>query len=123
MEFEYKPVPMFDASVDIENIAQCALEVLDNQGQYYYLVIRTIMGVTTVFQQGPVHPDVIMVLQYVNSSITRFEYDANKIKKIIKLFIADRLKGANKTEVVRELPITEALSNCFSLVAFMQDLE
>ena len=49
MEFEYKPVAQFSATVDIEDIGQCALEAMSDANTFYYLIIRTVMGETTVF--------------------------------------------------------------------------
>lgn len=118
MEFEYKPVKMFDATIDIENIAQCALELTDSLSFNYYLIITTILGESIVFEYGPIVPDIKMLPKSVVCSITKVNYDLYRLKKIISTFIADRKNS--KTQLVRELPMREALDLCLNPLEYME---
>lgn len=123
MEFEYRPVKAFDATIDIEDIGQCCLELMDTLGQSYYLIVRTLMGISTVFEYGPILVGETVLPKFVVCKISKVEFSIPKIKKIISLFILDNEKGQKKTEFVRELSIDEALSNCIDIIDYMRQHE
>lgn len=119
MKFDYKQIRKFESTIDIDNISQCALEVTDDNEMCHYLVIKTIMGETVVFEQGPVLLDLKFVGNNISCTISRFEYSEMKIKKIIKTFISDKPKV--KVEDVRQLTMSEALDLCVDLIECMRE--
>lgn len=125
MKFEYRPVKVFDADIEIEDIGQCCLEVTDSFNQLYYLIIRTTMGSSEIFEYGPIFSlecDEILTNNIV-CKISKIEFSPAKVKKIISLFLMDRAKGQCKTELVRTLSVKEALSNCVDLINYMRKYE
>lgn len=118
MEFEYKPVAQFSATVDIEDIGQCALEAMSDANTFYYLIIRTVMGETTVFEYGPIVPDIKRLPNEVISKKITMEYNDTKINGMINKFIADR-RGVI-IEAVRVVTFEEALSSIKDLVVYMR---
>lgn len=118
MEFKYKPIKEFEDSIDIADIGQCSLEAVNSLGMCSYLIIRTLLGESTIFEYGPIVPDVERLPNEVTCKITKIDFDENKLKKIIQMFIADR--GKIKIEQVSELSMEEALNQCRDLIQHMR---
>jgi hypothetical protein len=121
MEFKYKQVKQFEALIDIDDIGQCSLEITDSEGMCHYLIIRTLLGETTVFEYGPIVSDVQTLPDYVSCRISKSSYDIIKIKKTITTFISDR--GRIKVENVRQLVMSEALNLCKDLITYMRQFD
>lgn len=117
MEFEYRPVQAFSALIDIENIGQCALEAFDCTQQCYYLIIRTILGESIIFEYGPIVPDINILPKSFSCSISRIEYNEGRLKKIISTFLMDN--KSRSIDSVRELSMKKALDLCINPVEYM----
>lgn len=121
MKFEYKKIEMFDDFIDIPNIAQCALELITEHALNYYLIIRTVLGTSIIFEYGPIVPDISVLPKSFSCKITTVEYSENKLKTAVSKFIADRKLDA--TEFVRVLPIKEVLDICINPVEYMRQYD
>lgn len=121
MEFQYNPVKAFAGSIEIEDLGQCTLECIDNKGFHYYLIIRTLLGESTIFEYGPIVPDFSTLPKLVTCKITTIEYDENKISRAIQIFLSN--KGKNSVEIVNELSTKDALDSCVSLIDYMRQFE
>ena len=116
MEFEYKATATFERSIDIENIAQCALELVDMKGSLCYLIVTTSLGVTRVLEHGPIVEYTDDISEKAVTKVSKFDYSSEKIQKLISIFInANKLATAG-TEFVIEIPIEKALKSCVNLI-------
>ena len=97
-EFNMQPCPM--SILDIENIFQCAVEATNAEGEYYYLVALTSLGVTSIFTCGPVVPDVFFLPNGYSTNLTRHECDDKKVSKFINSWLNDRYKKLQEAKII-----------------------
>lgn len=69
----------------IDDIGNFVLEGFDDDANKYYLVIRTILGVSRILQIGPIQSG---VPTYCSCSFRQMDYDDNKVDKIIEKFLS-----------------------------------
>ena len=56
VQFNNQYVPQ--NTLEIESVGNVCIEGIDmDDGLYYYLLIKTLMGTSSIFQYGPVVPD------------------------------------------------------------------
>ena len=120
MEFEYFYVTTVGASVNIDNIGNFALEANDDMGQSYYLVIRTTLGSSRIFQYGPIVTDISLLPKTCSCTFKRIEYSDSKIKKIIDNFLNNPYA---KITQAKEIDIVDALDKCVSIIDEMKKEE
>lgn len=107
MRFEYLFSRTALEDIEIEAIGNCALECFTDKGEVYYLIVKTDLGITQFYTQGPTIPDIDMLPSKVNVSYSRFGYSESKIIKAIEKFLAN----PDITQVM-EIDIDEALTKC-----------
>ena len=83
MEFEYDHMQVARSVLEVENIGQCALRATNSLGEDYYLVIRTSLGKSYVFNYGPIIPDLEILPNRVFCSLERLDYNEAKLCKYI----------------------------------------
>lgn len=107
MIFEYNNQLLPQNSIDINDIGQCCLECVNEEGMFYYLIIKTTMGITTIATCGPVVPDVNRLPSGFTTTLKRIDYKEDKIAKELKYFLNDK-KNIIEANV---LSFDEAISN------------
>ncbi len=107
MRFEYLFSRTAMEDIDIEAIGNCALECFTDNGAVYYLIVKTDLGMTQLYTQGPTVPDIDMLPKKVSVSYQRFSYSECRITKAIEKFLAN----PDITQVM-EIDIYEALDKC-----------
>ena len=90
----YRTVQYMD-SVDIDDIGNCIIKAYTDDGDEYYLFIRTVLGVSRVFQIGPLEAGAVT---HCSCFFKQLDYDDYKIDKIIDKFIDGNL-GFTQIEV------------------------
>ena len=115
-EFNLQPCPM--SILDIDNICQCAVEARNEEGEFYYLMIRTILGYSTVFKCGPVVPDVYFLPSGFETSLVRLDCDEDKLYKLIDKWLNDRFKKLTEAKVIT---FEEARSQFRDICSYMDD--
>lgn len=100
MTFEFNQQLMPQNLIDIDNIGEFALEGSNDQGVFWYLVVRTLLGVTTIAECGPVVPDVILLPTGYSSSITRMEYKEKKLNTLITKWLNDFSKKLTDAHLI-----------------------
>ena len=58
MEFEYLHQIVVGDTIDIDDIGNCAINAFNDAGEEYYLVVKTVLGWTEIFEFGPIIRDV-----------------------------------------------------------------
>lgn len=88
-------------TLEIKDIGKCAIESVNPDGFYFYLVIITVRGVAHMFTCGPLIPDLddLPPGYTVNYSTTNF--NIQKLKKTVSAWLNGRKPGKSK-------PINEA---------------
>lgn len=85
-------------SIYVEDIGNCALEAIDEDGGFYYIAIKTVEGGTDVIQFGPVIPDMELLPKAYKASFDRMSYSDTKLKNIIQKWALGG-KGINFIEI------------------------
>lgn len=102
MIFEFSVQKTFAESIDIVDIGNTALRCTNNMLDNYYIIIKTIMGKTSILKFGPICPDLEVLLNDFSVSYKKFDYKETTISKEINKFINDFKKEINKIEEITE---------------------
>ena len=83
-------------TLEIKDIGKCAIEGVNPDGFYFYLVIITVRGVAHIFTCGPLIPDLddLPPGYTVNYSTTNF--NSQKLKKTVSAWLNGRKPGKSK---------------------------
>ena len=87
MQFNYLINTTTNASLEIEDIGNSKIQAFDDIGNEYYLVIKTALGWTEIFEFGPILRDLQELPPKVGFSYQRIEYNERKIAFIINRFL------------------------------------
>lgn len=104
--FEFNNQLMPQSLVDIENIGDFAIEASNDQGEFWYLVVRTLLGTVTLASCGPLVPDVELLPSGYSCVLNRMEYKEDRLEKTINVWLNDRSKLLTQAKI---LPIEEAI--------------
>lgn len=104
--------------IDVNDIGQCCIECVNKEGSYYYIVIKTSLGTTTIVTCGPVDIDLDTLPNGYTTSLKRMDYKEDKIAKEIKFFLNDRTK---KIVEAKEVSLEEALNNFRDLATYLRE--
>lgn len=116
MNFDYLARIQRESSIDIENIGNCALDVYNDLGFEWLLIIHTKEGQTEMIEYGPLLPDLNYPPAKVNYSYERIDFAEGKIVNKITKFLNDSYRNITQAfEIEKE----EAMSKMKSLVDFI----
>lgn len=118
MTFEFNQQLMPQNLIDIENIGDFALEGINDEGNFYYLIVRTSLGITTLASCGPVVPDVNLLPSGYCTYISRMQYKEDKVAKQINIWLNDKSKALTKASLVE---IEDALDQFRDLGEYMRN--
>lgn len=118
MEFEYSFTSVATQTLDIEDIGQCAIEVVSEDDLYKILVIKTVAGVSYIFQYGPYVPDLNKPQPAMLCTLNQTAFNNVKIKKII-----DRFLNTSSTKEAHVIDIDTALNECKNLADYIRELK
>lgn len=108
MIFEYNQQLLPQNLLDIDDLGQLCLEGSNDDGMYFYLIIRTSLGSSIIATCGPVVPDIDMLPKNCCEMFKRIDYSEDKIIKEIENF----LNGKNKLTDAKIISFDEAIE-CF----------
>lgn len=100
MEFEYDHQIVAQAMVNIDDIGDFGLEAYNDEGYYYYLFVKTVLGETYIATCNSVLPDTTIISDKFSIEITHFNYNNRKISKAIYNFLNDFRKGITGVTVM-----------------------
>ena len=98
MTFEYLKVEEYKDSIDIEDIGNCTINIINDDGKEWYLSISTELGWSEIKTFGPLTVDINTLGYSFAYTYNKIEYDSKKLFKIIDKFINDDKKVI--TEVI-----------------------
>lgn len=101
IEFNNQYVPQ--NFIEIESVGNVCLEAInEDDGLYYYLLIKTSLGTTSIFEYGPVIPDIDKLFDIYNISFIRQPFNEKKLNLFLKKWLNDRNKGITAAYVIEE---------------------
>lgn len=115
-EFEYLTRVVVEDSITIEDIGYCAVEACNDLGQFWCLVIKSDLGITEIFETGPVIPDIEELPKNCNWSYKRIAYSDSQLSKIIDKFLNDSYRGITQA---REIDMEDAKKYFRNLVDYI----
>ena len=83
MEFEFNQQLMPQNILDIDEIGEFAIEASNDEGYFYYLVVKTFIGTSTFASCGPVIPDTDLLVDGFTCSLSKCPYKEDKISRAI----------------------------------------
>ena len=92
MTFEFNNQYVAQSLIDIDEIGVFAIEARNDAGEYYYMVVRTLLGTVTMATCGPVVPDVALLPTGYSTYLTRMPYKEDKISNAINKWLNDTKK-------------------------------
>lgn len=118
MEIEYLRVSQSMAMVDIPEIGDFGMEAYNDNNEYYYMFVKTILGETYIATCGPVIPDTDVISQGFETLVTHTNFNEKKLFKIVSTFLNDwkkQITGVNLMDADEVIPyfkdIREMLRN------------
>ena len=115
MQIDYFLETVVNGSLDVENVSNCAIEANDDLGNFYYLIIKTKMGVSNVLEFGPINEYDITGMAY--QKYKRAEINEKKLQKIIYDFLNNDLR---KITQAQEISFDTAYEKYPSLLEYMK---
>jgi hypothetical protein len=122
-KFGYSQETIFSKELDVDELGQVALEARDSDSMFYYLIIRTSLGQSSILEYGPIVPDVAILPDMTEIKFQRIDFNELKIKQIIKKFLMARNKGKNKIEDVIQIDVNDALSRGVNILEYMKNFD
>ena len=111
MKFEYLVKIKKESSIEIENIGNCALDVFNDLGFEWLLLIRTIDGMTQIVEFGPIVADIEYLPANVSYTYNRFEYNDSKIYKRIEKFLTDGYRNITQAFEIEQKEAKQKMKN------------
>lgn len=115
---EYDQELQFMNGIDIADIGQFALEANNEEGFFWYLVVRTSLGITSLAECGPVIPDVELLPNNFKQGLTKMPFKEDKLIKAISFFLNDKSKKIIKA---KEIEINDALNQFRDLKSYLEN--
>ena len=101
IEFDNQYVPQ--NFIEIESVGNVCIEAInESDGLYYYLLIKTSMGTTSIFEYGPVIPDIDKLFDTYIVSFNRMSYNEKKLNLFLKKWLNDKMKKITAAYVIEE---------------------
>lgn len=121
MIFEYLPEEVFTKQLDIVDIGNVSLRSLTGSAEEYYLLIKTIMGKSTIVKFGPTMPDSNLLLPFFSLSCKKVDYKESILQKEINLFIQDTKKNIIDVQEITEVEVLAALPDIVDSIQNLED--
>ena len=102
MIFEFSVQRTFTESIDVVDVGNTALRCTSKTMNTYYILLKTVLGKTSIIKFGPVCPDIDMLQNDFSVSYKKIDYKENLIFKEVDKFINDFKKEIESVEEVTE---------------------
>lgn len=102
MIFEFSVQRTFKESIDVVDMGNTALRCTSKTMNIYYIIIKTVMGKTSILKFGPVCPDLEVLQNDFFVNYKKLDYKETAIFKEIDKFINDYKKEINEVEEITE---------------------
>ncbi len=120
MKFNYFYETLVNADIEIDDIGNCAIQAYTDMGTSYILLIRSNLGLSTIFTYGPLIEGADILPKIVNCKFERISYKENKLRDVIDKFLNNPYV---KITSAIELDYNEALNKCVSITEYLKNPE
>lgn len=104
MQIDYFLETVVNGSLEIEDYANCAVEANDDIGNFYYIIVKTDLGISNILEFGPINK-----YEKPGTAYTKYKMTETNEKKI-KTAISELLNNSfRKITQAKEISIEEAL--------------
>lgn len=111
MLIDYSKTYTAEASLDIKDAGNCAIEGINDDGLYFYLVIVTVRGLSTVATCGPLIPDINDLPNGYTAELYNIKYDGKKLASVISQWLNSKKPGKSKPiSLAKLINIADALN-------------
>ena len=111
MDIEYDIKTTAQGILEIDDLGNVAIKAIDNTGGIYYLIIKTLRGLSYILEYGPV-AEGNELYQDISCKVINTQYNSKKLYKLIYSF----LSYTHKITEALIVDINEALNNCVDIV-------
>lgn len=114
--YDFSVTETYDKSLQVDDAANCCIRARDAEGLEYYLRIKTVMGMTSLFEVGPVLADMPILADGFHVNYQHTKYSDKKIDKWVDSFLNNPKFGLTEAEEVIESEMWSVLPNleeCF----------
>lgn len=118
VEIEFNQQLTYQNYIDIDDIGQCAIEMFTEEGFNHYIVVTTSMGSTTIATCGPINNEIDLVPNGFNISLTRMDFNEQKIIKFINLYLNNKKLKINSAS---EIDMSQALDSFKDLGNYLRN--
>lgn len=116
IEFANKYVPQ--NTIDIPELGNFALEAInEDDGFYYYLLIKTKLGTSSVVSFGPIIPDIKLLPDNYVASYQKIQFKDVKMKIFVDKWLNDTKKKITTASVITE---DELLNNYRDIKTYIE---
>lgn len=119
MDFEFNKQLQAQNQIDIVEIGDFGLECSNDEGYYYYMVVKTLLGTVCIATCGPVIPDVDMLPSGFKMTLDKMPYKEDKLARTISYFLNDKAKAITSAT---ELTPEEAISQFKELKDYLKNI-
>jgi len=120
MEFQFNNQLTPQNQIDIDNIGSFALEASNDDGLYYYYLVKTVLGHSIIASCGPIIPDLDILPSGFSISLHKMNYNENRLFKVINSFLNDKEK---KITSAYEISIEDAINRFRDLKDYLRNLD
>ena len=115
----------YDKELIVDDIGNCAIEAIDIYDQFYYFVVKSELGMMSVFQYGPVSPDIKEPPKTVEASYTRRNYSKQKLLMELSKFLGKKppVIGNKSNYIINayEVDVQDVYNKCPNIVDIIKD--
>ena len=117
MNFDYFYTKQINDSLAVDDIGNCAIEACSDEGARYYLVIKTQLGSSIIFEYGPIIPEINLLPKTCTCSFRRIAFSENKLIKTIDGFLNNPYRTITQATIVDE---AEVYQNCINIIDYVK---
>lgn len=99
-QFEFNQQLMPQNLLEVEEVGDLCIEASNDDGFYYYLIIKTVLGESKIFAAGPVIPEYDELVNGFNVSYNVTQYKEEKLIKTINTWLNDSKKKLTNASMV-----------------------
>ena len=103
MQFDFANELKATNFIDIDNIGNFALEAVnEDDGFYYYLLVKTSLGTATIAYYGPIIPDLDKLPDHYSVNFERLLFNDKKMFMWINKWLNDKVKHITAAYIIDE---------------------
>lgn len=116
---EYNNQPVSQGLLDVGQLSDLAIEASNADGYFFYLIVRTSLGTSTIVTCGPIEPDIQSLPSGYAVTLTKMRYNDSKVCGMVSKWLNDK-KAITDARVV---PVDDALAQIRNVGEYMRNYD